>query len=312
LPHRGLPPGVRAAAPAKYCGSIDRFARAHLYMMSPGLVARCAVCEHVLLRLVSAGQRVLLDARGGRRDRLSRAGSRLHRAHHRKSRSLALRRGRSRLGAFDAASLSILMFAVSVAGAYPVARRSGPSRGRRGLLIAHALLLLVVLTLTLQRRGDPPSVVLAMAMGARLDAPAHPSLPRLSSRGRLRGGGEGTTRLVPLPPPTDAEVERMAATVARRILATLRARGVLEQRGAPEEAFELLQLQGVQVPPPGRRAPGVPLAAVPSLRASRCTPTPGFTRTTSSASSASAPTAPAGPCRSTGSRPCTTDGSPTG
>jgi hypothetical protein len=29
----------------------------------------------------------------------------------------------------------------------------------------------------------------------------------------------------------------------------LRARGVLEQRGAPEEAFELLQLQGVQVPP---------------------------------------------------------------
>ena len=55
---------MRAAAPAKYCGSIDRFARAHLYMMSPGLVARCAVCEHVLLRLVSAGQRVLLDARG--------------------------------------------------------------------------------------------------------------------------------------------------------------------------------------------------------------------------------------------------------
>jgi len=33
-------------------------------MMSPGVVARCAVCEQVLLRLVSAGQRVLLDARG--------------------------------------------------------------------------------------------------------------------------------------------------------------------------------------------------------------------------------------------------------
>ena len=43
--------------------------------------------------------------RTGRRDRLSRAGSRLHRAHHRKSRSLALRRGRSRLGAFGAAPL---------------------------------------------------------------------------------------------------------------------------------------------------------------------------------------------------------------
>src|SRR5262249_37438634 len=61
--------------------------------------------------------------------------------------------------------------------------------------------------------------------------------------------GEGTTRLVPLPPPTDGEVERMAATVARRVLATLRARGVLEQRVAPEEPFELLQLQGIQVPP---------------------------------------------------------------
>ena len=46
------------------CGAIDRFARTHLYMMSPGIVARCAVCEHVLLRLVSAGRRVLLDARG--------------------------------------------------------------------------------------------------------------------------------------------------------------------------------------------------------------------------------------------------------
>jgi Family of unknown function (DUF6510) len=47
-----------------HCGAIDRFARTHLYMMGPGVVARCAVCEHVLLRLVSAGQRVLLDARG--------------------------------------------------------------------------------------------------------------------------------------------------------------------------------------------------------------------------------------------------------
>ena len=47
-----------------HCGTVDRFARTHLYMMSPGVVARCAVCEQVLLRLVSAGQRVLLDARG--------------------------------------------------------------------------------------------------------------------------------------------------------------------------------------------------------------------------------------------------------
>lgn len=46
------------------CGAKKRFAEAHLYMQSPGVVARCCVCEHVLLRLVNAGQRVFLDARG--------------------------------------------------------------------------------------------------------------------------------------------------------------------------------------------------------------------------------------------------------
>ena len=47
-----------------HCGAIRRFAEAHLYMQGPGLVARCAVCEHVLLRLVNARQRVFLDMRG--------------------------------------------------------------------------------------------------------------------------------------------------------------------------------------------------------------------------------------------------------
>jgi len=47
-----------------HCGATKRFAEAHLYMQSPGIVARCAVCEHVLLRLVNAGQRVFLDMRG--------------------------------------------------------------------------------------------------------------------------------------------------------------------------------------------------------------------------------------------------------
>ena len=47
-----------------HCGAVDRFAAAHLYMMSPGVVARCADCEQVLLRIVSVGNRVLLDARG--------------------------------------------------------------------------------------------------------------------------------------------------------------------------------------------------------------------------------------------------------
>ncbi len=47
-----------------HCGATKRFAEAHLYMQAPGLVARCAVCEHVLLRLMRDGQRILLDVRG--------------------------------------------------------------------------------------------------------------------------------------------------------------------------------------------------------------------------------------------------------
>jgi hypothetical protein len=46
------------------CGAIRRFAEAHLYIQAPGVVARCAVCEHVLLRLVNAQQHMFLDARG--------------------------------------------------------------------------------------------------------------------------------------------------------------------------------------------------------------------------------------------------------
>ena len=46
------------------CGARRHLAEAHLYMQCPGLVARCAVCEQVLLRLVDAGHRMLLDVRG--------------------------------------------------------------------------------------------------------------------------------------------------------------------------------------------------------------------------------------------------------
>ena len=46
------------------CGTIRHFADAHLYMRCPGMVARCPVCQHVLLRLVNTGQRILLDLRG--------------------------------------------------------------------------------------------------------------------------------------------------------------------------------------------------------------------------------------------------------
>jgi hypothetical protein len=46
------------------CGAIRRFAEAHVYMDGPGVVARCPVCEHVLLRIVTARSRVFLDVRG--------------------------------------------------------------------------------------------------------------------------------------------------------------------------------------------------------------------------------------------------------
>lgn len=46
------------------CGATRHFAEARLYMDGPGLVARCCVCEHVLLRAVSARQHVFLDVRG--------------------------------------------------------------------------------------------------------------------------------------------------------------------------------------------------------------------------------------------------------
>ncbi len=47
-----------------HCGARNRFADAHVYMQSPGVVARCPACQHVLLRLVSVRQRVFLDLRG--------------------------------------------------------------------------------------------------------------------------------------------------------------------------------------------------------------------------------------------------------
>jgi len=46
------------------CGAKERFAEAHLYVQCPGLVARCALCGHVLLRFVNTQQHVFLDLRG--------------------------------------------------------------------------------------------------------------------------------------------------------------------------------------------------------------------------------------------------------
>ncbi len=46
------------------CGAKRRFAESHLYMHGPGLVARCAVCEHVVLRVANVRHHVVLDLRG--------------------------------------------------------------------------------------------------------------------------------------------------------------------------------------------------------------------------------------------------------
>ena len=53
-----------AVGQCAHCGATRRFAEAHVYMQGPGVVARCAACEHVLVRLVSVGHRVVLDMRG--------------------------------------------------------------------------------------------------------------------------------------------------------------------------------------------------------------------------------------------------------
>ena len=49
-----------------HCGAIKRFAEAHVYLQAPGLVARCSVCQHILLRLVNARERVFFDLQGMR------------------------------------------------------------------------------------------------------------------------------------------------------------------------------------------------------------------------------------------------------
>jgi hypothetical protein len=46
------------------CGRTEAFGAAHLYTQAPGLVARCAGCEAVLLRVVSTPGETWLDLRG--------------------------------------------------------------------------------------------------------------------------------------------------------------------------------------------------------------------------------------------------------
>jgi hypothetical protein len=46
------------------CGAKRRFAEAHLFSHCPGLIARCVLCGHVLLRFANVRGRVFLDLRG--------------------------------------------------------------------------------------------------------------------------------------------------------------------------------------------------------------------------------------------------------
>jgi hypothetical protein len=46
------------------CGRTEVFANAHVYVDAPGLVARCAGCEQVLLRVVTTPSGTVLDLRG--------------------------------------------------------------------------------------------------------------------------------------------------------------------------------------------------------------------------------------------------------
>ena len=46
------------------CGTRAAMGQAHVYLDSPGAVARCRTCGQVLLRLVRAGDRAWLDLRG--------------------------------------------------------------------------------------------------------------------------------------------------------------------------------------------------------------------------------------------------------
>ncbi len=55
---------TRAKGQCANCGAKAQFAEAHVYTECPGLVARCASCGHVLLRLVNAEERVFLDVSG--------------------------------------------------------------------------------------------------------------------------------------------------------------------------------------------------------------------------------------------------------
>jgi len=53
-----------AAGQCAACGAIGALAQGHIYAFEPGIVVRCAACEHPLVRLVKGPGRIWLDLRG--------------------------------------------------------------------------------------------------------------------------------------------------------------------------------------------------------------------------------------------------------
>lgn len=53
-----------AECQCSHCGGIAHMAETRLYNRAPGLVARCATCEQVLMRLVKGPERTWIDVRG--------------------------------------------------------------------------------------------------------------------------------------------------------------------------------------------------------------------------------------------------------
>lgn len=53
-----------ARARCNGCGHMGRIAEAMVYPDAPGLVARCAGCDHVLVTVVDTGDRLILSLAG--------------------------------------------------------------------------------------------------------------------------------------------------------------------------------------------------------------------------------------------------------
>jgi hypothetical protein len=53
-----------ASARCTGCGAIAHLAEAMVYTNAPGIVARCATCDHVLATIVDAGDRLWLSLTG--------------------------------------------------------------------------------------------------------------------------------------------------------------------------------------------------------------------------------------------------------